>query len=79
MNSWAKYVVGFFAFILVLSALIFAFGPREHRDAFWSRSSPVGQLPSDAHLENSGQSTSDTATEPAKGTASGTSQPADER
>jgi len=55
MNTWAKYVVSFFVLVVVLSVVIYTFGPREYRDAYRSGKTPVGQLSSDAHLVSPGQ------------------------
>lgn len=54
MNTWAKYSISFFVLVLILTALIFSFGPRVNRDALRSGVSPVGQLPSDSHIQSNG-------------------------
>lgn len=70
MNSWARYVVAFFALVVVLSALLIAFGPREYRAALWSSETPVGQLPADSQMENPGQMGTTSGTSQAPGAAS---------
>lgn len=75
MSTWVKYSISFFVLVLILSALVFTFGPREQRDAFYRGESPVGQLPANQHIQSQGMgagvsTTSDS--DPSTGTVNGT-------
>lgn len=81
MNTWAKYVISFFILVVVLSVLVFTFGPKNNRESFRDGRSPVGQLPSD-HVEapGTGVGTSNDMDVPNDtDTTSATSRPANDR
>ena len=77
MQTWAKYVLSFFALILVLTGFIFAFGPASTRAAFKSGETQTGQLRADHQTINPGEAVKSETTSTQTDTASGTSQPAE--
>lgn len=57
MQTWLKYVVSFFALVLILTGFIYAFGPASTRQAARSGETATGQLNSNAQLVSPGEPT----------------------
>ena len=70
MQTWAKYCLGLFALILILTGFILALGPASNRKAIRGSERATGQLRADHETHNPGESATPSPTE--SGTQSGT-------